>query len=138
MDYRNLIEAALEARGHAYCPYSGFAVGAALLGVSGQVYAGCNVENAAYSVSNCAERTALFKAVSMGETAFSAIAVIAGETAHVDEMPGVVAPCGVCLQALSEFDDGEMEVILARSPSDYEVLTLSRLLPHRFSSADMK
>ena len=137
MDYRGLIEDALEARAHAYCPYSGFAAGAALLGVSGRVYSGCNIENASYSVCNCAERTALFKAVSVGETTFKAIAVVAGDVAHIDEMPNTVAPCGVCLQALSEFDDGDMMVILARSPSDYEVLTLGQLLPHRFGAHDL-
>jgi cytidine deaminase len=135
MDERALIKQAIEARTRAYCPYSGFAVGAALLGESGRVYLGCNVENASYPATNCAERTALFHAVSQGERQFIALALAAGKQG---EAPSVVSPCGICLQALSEFDRGNMVLLLAAGPDDYHRITLAQLLPHRFGSAQLK
>lgn len=135
MDTRALIIEALAARGQAYCPYSGFAVGAALLGQSGRVYTGCNVENASYPATNCAERTALFHAVSKGERRFTALALAAGKAG---EAPIVVSPCGICLQALSEFDDGDLKLILARDPDDFYEYSLKEMLPHRFGSEQLK
>lgn len=125
-----LIEKALEARKYAYAPYSGFKVGAALLTSNGQIYGGCNIENASFGATNCAERTALFKAVSEGEHSFSAIAVVGGAT---DEPNGFAYPCGICRQALREFcDPAEMKVIVAKSVNEYETYTLAQLLPGSF------
>lgn len=137
MEYRALIEAALAARQYAYVPYSGFAVGAALLTKSGRVYTGCNIESASYTPSNCAERTAVFKAVSEGEREFSAIAVAAGPVGEKVPLARYVSPCGVCRQVLREFDKGDMLVILCRDVDDYQVHTLSELLPFSFGEEDM-
>ena len=128
IDEKGLLEAAYGALKHAYAPYSGFCVGAALLAASGHVYTGCNIENASFGVTNCAERTALFKAVSEGERAFCAIAVVGGSAGEVTKL---CPPCGVCRQALSEFCSGELLVLL----SDGEQIcryTLGELLPASF------
>ena len=118
------------ARENAYTPYSGFCVGAALLGKSGKIYTGCNIENAGYTPSNCAERTAFFKAVSEGEREFEMIAIVAGPK---DGDLIITAPCGVCRQVMMEFCDYEtFRVFLAKSPEEYEVLTLKELLPFGF------
>ena len=130
MDDLTLIRAAINARESSYSPYSGFMVGAALLAVSGKVYTGCNIENAAYSPTNCAERTAFFKAVSEGERTFTAI-VVAGWECGAN--PGYAYPCGVCRQVMMEFCDPEtFRIIVAASEDDYEVHTLAELLPHGF------
>lgn len=134
MNYPDLIEKALEARRMSYCPYSGFAVGAALETADGRVFLGCNIENAALTPTNCAERTAFFNAVSRGASGFTAIAVVGGpkDAAELD----FCAPCGVCRQVMAEFcvpDD--FVVILAKSPSVYKVLTLAKLLPLGFGPA---
>lgn len=114
-----------------YSPYSHFAVGAALLGKSGAIYGGCNIENAAYSVTCCAERTALFKAVSEGEQEFEAIVV-------TSRSHNATSPCGVCRQALSEFCPAEMPVILTHEQGDKLIeTTIGELLPGSFSSEDM-
>jgi len=139
MTDRELIALAAEARRCSYSPYSGFAVGAALLASDGTVYTGCNIENAAYSPGNCAERTAVFKAVSGGKRAFSAIAVVGG---HSDGRGGetICAPCGVCRQVLREFcAPAEFRVLLAplNSPEKYEVYTLEQLLPQSFGPDDL-
>ena len=128
---KKLIKDAFIAREFAYTPYSNFKVGAALLSKSGKIYKGCNIENAAYSPTNCAERTALFKAVSEGEREFVAIAVVGG----MDGAKNFIAPpCGVCRQALVEFTKPEeFLVILANTEDDYEVITLANLLPKYFS-----
>ncbi|MCD8248451.1 MAG: cytidine deaminase [Lachnospiraceae bacterium] len=119
----------------AYAPYSHFQVGAALLGKSGMIYTGCNIENAAYAPSNCAERTAFFKGVSEGEQAFTAIAIVGGP----DGMPkDYVTPCSVCRQVMAEFcDPEEFQVILATDRQHYEVCTLGELFPHGFGPGDL-
>ena len=125
-----LIEAALKARNFSYVPYSGYAVGAALLGENGKVYSGCNIENAAYGPTNCAERTAFFKAVSEGEKSFKAIAVCGGKKG---EKPVTYAyPCGVCRQVMKEFCRDDFQIIVAKSVEEYEIYTLAELLPHGF------
>lgn len=129
-----LMELAVEARKNSYAPYSDFHVGAVLLGKSGRVYTGCNVENAGYTPTNCAERTALFKAVSEGEREFTAIAVVGGKGAELAEF---CAPCGVCRQVLAEFCDGDFRILLG-TPENYSVHTLSELLPYSFGKADLK
>ncbi len=129
-----LLDIAIEARKMAYAPYSEFRVGAALLGKSGKVYTGCNVENAGYSPTNCAERTALFKAVSEGERAFVSIAIVGG---RYETIADFCAPCGVCRQALAEFCDGDFRVILG-TPENVQVFTLGELLPFAFGKNDVK
>ncbi len=123
-----LVALALEARKKAYAPYSHFPVGAALLAESGQVYAGCNVENASYGLSICAERVALFKAVAAGEQRFKAIAVVT-ET--------MATPCGSCRQVLAEFGDDELQVIVADPEGQTAIYTLGELLPASFTSKDL-
>jgi len=134
MTHRELALLAEEAMTHAYAPYSGFWVGAALLTKDGRVYQGCNIENAAYSVTNCAERTALFRAVYDGARAFEAIAVVGGRNG---EIQGTCAPCGVCRQALAEFCEPDLTVVLGTGEGNYETVTLAELLPHSFSSKNL-
>lgn len=126
------MEAATKARTRAYVPYSGFAVGAVVLDAQGQLHHGCNVENAAYGPTNCAERTALFRAIADGCQAgeFKAVAVI-GET----DQP--ITPCGVCRQVLAELCKPDMPVILGNMQGDYRVTTVSELLPGAFTSKDL-
>jgi len=123
MEHEDLIIKAMEAREKAYVPYSLFAVGAALLARSGCVYTGCNVENASYGLSICAERTAVFKAVSEGERDFEAIAVVTEKG---------VTPCGACRQVLLEFGE-DIQVIVADGAGEYRVFTLQELLPQAFT-----
>ena len=130
-DRRELIRAAFRAREYAYVPYSHFAVGAALLSQSGKIYTGCNIECASYSVTNCAERTALFKAVSEGECNFTAIAVVGARTDRSDDSL-ITSPCGVCRQALYEFGGAELLVIMAKSEDDFTEMPLGKLLPLGF------
>jgi cytidine deaminase len=132
---KNLIREAVDGMGYAYAPYSNNYVGAALLTAKDKVYRGCNIENAAYGPTNCAERTALFKAISEGERDFTAIAVVGGRN-------GVIAdfypPCGVCRQVLREFvDPKSFLVILARSEEDYVVYSLESLLPLSFGPENL-
>ena len=125
-----LMTEAIEARKKAYAPYSHFMVGAALLTASGRIYHGCNIENAAYTPTNCAERTAFFKAVSEGEREFTAIAIAAGPEGGELKF---TAPCGVCRQVMMEFCSFEsFTVILGTAPDRYKVFPLSRLLPMGF------
>ncbi len=125
MNRKELIQLAREARRRAYAPYSNFQVGAALLGVSGQVYTGCNVENISFGLTVCAERVALFKAVSEGEREFRSIAIVTANAA---------SPCGACRQVLSEFAPA-LEVIIASDDSEsYETFSLRDLLPRCFDS----
>lgn len=133
IDYKNLMHLAQEARNYSYSPYSHFRVGAALLSKSGKIYTGCNIENAAYSVTNCAERTAIFKAVSEGEREFLALAIVGGREGETSEL---CAPCGVCRQAISEFCPKEFEIILGNEDK-FAVYTLEQLLPLSFSDKDL-
>ncbi len=124
-----LILQAEQAMKNAYAPYSGFSVGAALLAKSGKVYTGCNIENASFGVTNCAERTALFKAVSEGEREFIAIAIVGGKDSKIGDF---CYPCGVCRQALSEFTDISFKILLKNSEGDVISTTLYDLLPNAF------
>lgn len=131
--YKALMTAAAEARELAYAPYSHFCVGAALLARDGRIFTGCNVENAAYSPTNCAERTAVFKAVSEGVRDFVAIAVVGGKEG---ELSPLCAPCGVCRQVLAEFCPPDFPVILG-TPEDFRVFALSDVLPLAFTSTEL-
>lgn len=135
MEIQKLSDAALKARESAYCPYSGFAVGAALLDENGRIWDGVNIENAAYGPSNCAERTAFFKAVSEGVRAFKAIAIAGGKAG--EEPKDFCAPCGVCRQVIREFCGDDFQIILAK-PGAVRVYTLSELLPESFSPANLQ
>ncbi len=130
MKNEELILESKKARDLAYAPYSKFKVGAALLTKDGKVYKGCNIENAAYSMTNCAERTALFKAISEGDKEFVAIAVVADT-----ERP--VPPCGACRQVISELCPGDMKVILTNLNGIVQELTVSELLPGAFTAEDL-
>ena len=130
MTNKELINLALEARKNSYSPYSGFRVGAALLCRDGRVFCGANVENASYSLTNCAERSALFAAVSAGYREFDAIAIVGGET---EKVTAPCPPCGACRQALAEFSkDGALRILLYDG-KDVRETTLGALLPHNFS-----
>jgi cytidine deaminase len=124
-----LVALAKEAMGHAYAPYSGYKVGAALLCADGTVYQGCNIENASYSPTNCAERTAFFKAVYDGHRDFTAIAICGGKDGVIT---GTFPPCGVCRQVMREFCKDDFLVYII-GPEGYETQTLAQLLPHSFS-----
>lgn len=127
---KNLIAQALKARELAYAPYSGFMVGAALECKDGTVFTGCNIENAAYSPTNCAERTAIFKAISEGYKDFVRIAIVGGEKGKMV----APSPCGVCLQVMSEFCDADtFEIVMAKSEEDFTKKYLKDLLPNRFT-----
>ena len=128
------MQLAVEAREMAYAPSSHFRVGAALLGKSGKVYKGCNVENAAYSPTNCAERTAVFKAVSEGEREFVAIAIVGGMDEVISDF---CAPCGVCRQVLAEFCDKNFRLVLG-NPDNVKVYTFEEILPFAFGKADLE
>ena len=130
MKKEQLIEEAIKASEYAYVPYSKFPVGAALLGEDGKVYQGCNIENSAYSMTNCAERTAFFKAISQGITSFKALAVT-GNT------EGPISPCGACRQVIAEFCDGEMPVYLTNLNGAIQETTVAELLPGAFSKEDL-
>ena len=133
MDYPKLIEEALKAREFAYAPYSRFLVGAALLGKSGTIYRGCNVESCSYGPTNCAERTAVFKAISEGEREFAAIVIAGGPEGEQSPLAHTAFPCGICRQVLAEFCPMDFPVIVARSQEEYEVYTLGDLLPQAFT-----
>lgn len=127
---------AIEAMQRAYSPYSHCKVGAALLAKSGKVYLGCNIENASYSPTICAERTAFAKAVSEGEREFDAIAVAGSAT---DDVDGFFPPCGVCRQVMNEFCDlDEFKIILVKSADEHKTVTLRELLPYSFGSENIK
>lgn len=139
-EIQNLIRLAADARKFAYTPYSQFAVGAALLGADAKIYMGCNIENAAFTPGNCAERTAIFKAVSEGCKEFTAIAIVGGKLGEdALAQAGYTAPCGVCRQVLREFvDPSTFIVILARTIEEYKVYTLEELLPESFGPDNLK
>ncbi|MBU5342840.1 cytidine deaminase [Caldifermentibacillus hisashii] len=130
MDIEQLIDEAKEARKQAYVPYSKFAVGAALLTENGNVYRGCNIENAAYSMANCAERTAFFKAISEGEKNFKLLAVVA-------DTDRPCSPCGACRQVISEFCPPDMKVVLTNLKGDLLETTVKELLPGAFNAGDL-
>ena len=125
---KKLLAEAKRVREFAYCPYSNFAVGAAVLGASGEIYGGCNVENASYSVTNCAERTALYNAISSGEEDILALAVVA-------ESAQPVSPCGACRQVIAEMRIPH--ILMANLAGDVKEMTLSELLPDAFSGEDI-
>ena len=136
MKYAELIRTALAMRAHSYVPYSHFAVGAALLTKSGKIYTGCNIENAAYSPSVCAERVAIFKAVSEGETEFEAIAIAGGKQG--EEPDTYCPPCGVCRQVINEFCNEEFKILLPKSADDVKEYALKELLPEGFGPNNVK
>ena len=137
MENRELVMEAVKARKQAYCPYSGFAVGAALLCVDDRVFTGCNIENAAYPATNCAERTAIFKAVSEGKTEFRAIAIVGGPKGKEPE--NFCAPCGVCRQVMAEFCDPEsFRILLGAGTDETQEFRLKELLPFGFGPGDLK
>ena len=127
MDYIELVKIANDIKENAYCPYSKFRVGAALLTEKGHVYTGVNIENASYGATNCAERTAVFKAVSEGENKIMAIAI-------ASDSEELIFPCGICRQVLSEFGDMDMKIICSRRDGEYKVYTLGEILPSAFNS----
>ncbi len=130
MDKISLIQEAIEARKQAYTPYSKFQVGAAVLTASGHVFRGCNIENASYGLTNCAERTAIFKAISEGESKVEAIAIVA-------DTDGPVSPCGACRQVIAEFSDNNTKVYLSNLKGDLLETSIAELLPGFFKSTDM-
>ena len=132
----DLIERALQARDFSYSPYSDYRVGAALLTQEGSVYTGCNIENAAYTPTNCAERTAFFKAVSEGVTEFSAIAIVGGKAGETAD--NFCAPCGVCRQVMAEFCAPEtFRILLGKENLEYKEYTLGEILPQGFGKGDI-
>ena len=131
MDKKKYIEEANKMLAKAYIPYSKFPVGAALVTKEGKIYTGCNIENASYGLCNCAERTAIFKAVSEGERNFSYL-VITGET------DGPISPCGACRQVIAEFCDPKMRVLLTNVKGDEKEVTVEQLLPGAFTIDDLK
>ena len=138
MDVTELIKKAAKAKEKAYVPYSGFYVGAALLCKDGTVFTGCNIENSAYGPTNCAERTAFFKAVYEGERNFKAIAIMGGPETVKGPDCDICAPCGICRQVMMEFcDPGTFEILLG-TPEKYEIYTLKEILPLGFGSANLK
>lgn len=130
-----LIGTAIRQLDFSYAPYSGFKVGAALLTKNGEIYTGCNIENAAYTPTNCAERTAFFKAVSEGAREFQAICIVGGKDGVLTEY---AAPCGVCRQVMMEFCDPEtFRIILAVDQENYDIFTLKELLPLGFGPSNL-
>ena len=134
MDNHQLIKAAFKAREHAYAPYSHFAVGAAVLTKDGQVYTGCNIENASYGATNCAERTAIFKAVSEGHKEFVKIAIVGGKPG--EEISEFAYPCGVCRQVMAEFCDESFTILLGNSKG-IKSFSLKEILPLSFTKKDL-
>ena len=143
-DYKELIRSAFQARKRAYTPYSRFQVGAALLAKNGTVYQGCNIENASYPATNCAERTAFYKAVSEGVREFQAIAIVGGsvlypKTAEENQCTDLCSPCGICRQVMREFcAPDNFKIYLAKSPEDYREFTLEQILPMGFGPENLE
>ncbi len=131
-----LVNLAIEAREHAYCTYSGFAVGAALLTKSGKIYQGCNIENVSFTPTICAERTAFFKAVYDGEREFEAIAIVGGPVNKPVSSP--CAPCGVCRQVMREFCKDDFKIYLGKGDGTYVESSLIEMLPFSFSGANLE
>lgn len=138
MDIKSLIEKAFDAQKHCYTPYSHFNVGAALLCSDGTIYTGCNIENAAYSPTNCAERTAIFKAVSEGHKDFAAIAIVGNKDGLKPGEGDFCAPCAVCRQVMAEFCELKtFKIIIAKSTDEYLEHTLEELLPLAFTGKNL-
>lgn len=131
MNYNDLIQAAIKARKMAYTPYSNFNVGAAVQMENGKIYSGCNIENASYGATNCAERTAIFKAVSEGYKNISAIAVVGAEDAYT-------FPCGICRQVIAEFSSKNTIIIIVKNENDYLVRSLEEILPGAFTKTALQ
>lgn len=135
-DYSELIKAAISAMEKAYVPYSHFHVGAALETADGKIYQGCNIENAAYTPTNCAERTAFFRAIFKGERDFTRICVVGGMNGDLTDY---TAPCGVCRQVMMEFGHyQEFEIIIAKSLDEYRVYKLNELVPEGFGPDNLR
>ncbi|MEG1257034.1 cytidine deaminase [Clostridium sp.] len=130
MENKELVKTAIDARENSYSPYSKFKVGAAIEMEDGTVFTGCNIENASYGATNCAERTAIFKAVSEGHKVMKKIAV-------VGDMSTYTAPCGICRQVIAEFADKDIEIILIKNKDEYKVKTLEEILPGAFTKEDL-
>jgi len=130
MDYKKLSKFAIDARENAYVPYSKFKVGAAVITEDGTIYTGCNIENASYGATNCAERTAIFKAVSEGHKKIKAIAV-------VGDMSTNTYPCGICRQVIVEFATEDIQIILVKNEEEYVVKTMEEILPGAFTKEDL-
>ncbi len=130
MDYKELITASRKAKRFSFSPYSKFRVGAALLTKSGKIFTGCNIENSSYSLTICAERTAIFKAISEGEKKFIALAIATDEN-------GFTTPCGACRQVISDLA-GDIEIILINGKGKQLVLNMDKLLPHPFTSKNLE
>lgn len=135
MTDKELFQSAINAMNNSYSPYSGCKVGAALICKNGNVYTGTNIENAAFGPTVCAERVAVFKAVSEGEKEFSKIAVVGGKNGIIN---GIFAPCGVCRQVLREFCDDDFEILLGETKESFKKVALSDLLPLSFSPENVK
>jgi cytidine deaminase len=135
MTDKELFQSAIKAMNNSYAPYSGCKVGAALICKNGNVYTGTNIENAAFGPTVCAERVAVFKAVSEGEKEFSKIAVVGGKNGIIN---GIFAPCGVCRQVLREFCDDDFEILLGETEDSFKKVTLKDLLPLSFSPENVK
>jgi len=134
MTDKELVALALKARKLSYSPYSNFQVGAALLAKNGKAYTGCNIESASHTPTNCAERTAFFKAVSEGVTEFTAIAVVGGlKGTKID----ICSPCGVCRQVMAEFCESEFRIIMADEDYNMRICSLDEVLPYRFGPKDL-
>lgn len=134
MKKETLFILAKEAMKNSYTPYSNYNVGAVLLTKNGDIYRGCNIENASYSVTCCAERTALFNAVSVGEREFSAICIVGGKNGEITDY---AMPCGICRQALAEFCDSDFKVYVGKSEDDIKEFTLGELLPCSFNKSNL-
>ncbi|MDU1411493.1 MAG: cytidine deaminase [Clostridium sp.] len=130
MEVKELVKTAIKARELAYVPYSNFKVGAAIEMEDGSIYTGCNIENASYGATNCAERTAIFKAISEGHRKIKKIAV-------VGDMSAYTSPCGICRQVIAEFADKDIEIILVKNEEEFQVKTLEEILPGAFTKEDL-
>jgi len=130
MDYRKLARIAIDARENAYVPYSKFKVGAAVVTEDDSIYTGCNIENASYGATNCAERTAIFKAVSEGHKKIKAIAIVGDMSTHT-------YPCGICRQVIVEFATSHIDIILVKNEDDYIIKSMEEILPGAFTKEDL-
>lgn len=130
MDYKKLAKIAIDARENAYVPYSKFKVGAAVITEDNSIYTGCNIENASYGATNCAERTAIFKAVSEGHKKIKAIAIVGDMSTHT-------YPCGICRQVIVEFATKDIKIILVKNEDEYVIKTMEEILPGAFTKEDL-